>query len=338
MREWLTVIIGLLILAVVLDGVRRMRQARRNNLRMSRRVSSSADVDLDSYSELPNGGARVVKTREPEVARRRHEEIRQSKETSPRIPQQVALNLDEHVPTLMEVEQQEAAASQKASEHKSSAAKEKPVRPARERVEPTFNVDELDEDHPDVVLGLVPARDNEYHSASFDDYVDENISEEIPEENAEHASGNSDDFREPEEVLVINVMAARGQRLPGDLLLDTVLEQGMRFGEMNIFHHHEKAKGAHLYSMANMVVPGTFDLESMREFSTPGVSLFLTLPSEADSSKAFETMLTTAQAIAANLGGELKDENRSVMTAQTIEHYRSRIREFERKQLSKAPL
>ena len=42
-------------------------------------------------------------------------------------------------------------------------------------------------------------------------------------------------------------------------------------------------------------------------------------------------MLETAQTVVRNLGGELKDERRSVMTAQTIEHCRQRIREYERK-------
>ena len=32
-----------------------------------------------------------------------------------------------------------------------------------------------------------------------------------------------------------------------------------------------------------------------------------------------------------NLGGELKDENHSVMTAQTIEFARQRVQEFERR-------
>lgn len=45
-------------------------------------------------------------------------------------------------------------------------------------------------------------------------------------------------------------------------------------------------------------------------------------------------MLETAQCVVRNLGGELKDERRSVMTPQTIEHCRQRIREFERKQRS----
>ena len=38
--------------------------------------------------------------------------------------------------------------------------------------------------------------------------------------------------------------------------------------------------------------------------------------------------------LAHELGGELKDDQRSVMTAQTIEHYRQRIVEFERRQLT----
>lgn len=34
------------------------------------------------------------------------------------------------------------------------------------------------------------------------------------------------------------------------------------------------------------------------------------------------------------LNGELKDDQRSVLTAQTIEHYRQRIVEFERRQMT----
>ncbi|KZY94305.1 hypothetical protein A3743_24600 [Oleiphilus sp. HI0072] len=64
----------------------------------------------------------------------------------------------------------------------------------------------------------------------------------------------------------------------------------------------------------------------------------MTLPGPKDYSKAFEFMLETAQCFARNLQGELKDENLSVMTPQTIEHCRSKIKEFERRQLSKVKL
>ena len=44
-----------------------------------------------------------------------------------------------------------------------------------------------------------------------------------------------------------------------------------------------------------------------------------------------EQIDAAARKLAHELNGELKDDQRSVMTAQTIEHYRQRIVEFERK-------
>ena len=49
--------------------------------------------------------------------------------------------------------------------------------------------------------------------------------------------------------------------------------------------------------------------------------------------QSFELMVDAARTIAETLGGELKDEQRSVMTRQTIEHCRERIRDFERRRL-----
>jgi FtsZ-interacting cell division protein ZipA len=48
---------------------------------------------------------------------------------------------------------------------------------------------------------------------------------------------------------------------------------------------------------------------------------------------AFEQMLATAKHVQSVLDAELKDDNRSVMTAQTVEHYRQRIRDFDLQQL-----
>lgn len=140
---------------------------------------------------------------------------------------------------------------------------------------------------------------------------------------------------EPEEVLIINIMAQRGGNFPGGELLDALLKAGLRFGDMNIFHRYSdiKGDGELLFSMANMVKPGYFDLEAMDDFETPGVSLFMTLPLKADSMKSFDLMVDTARDISDALGGELKDEQRSVMTRQTIDHCRERIRDFERRRL-----
>lgn len=149
--------------------------------------------------------------------------------------------------------------------------------------------------------------------------------------------GSSTETRqqEPEEVLIINIMAPGENLFSGAVLLDTLLQCGMRFGDMNIFHRYSdiKGEGALLFSMVNMVKPGTFDLDTMDEFETPGISLFMTLPLNADSMQSFELMVETAQRLAKDLDGELKDDQRSVMTKQTIEHCRQRILDFERRRL-----
>lgn len=140
---------------------------------------------------------------------------------------------------------------------------------------------------------------------------------------------------QPSEVLVVNVMARGGHSFAGDDLLQVLITAGLKFGEMNIFHHHldSNTKDAVLYSVANVLNPGTFDLNNMSDFSTLGVSFFLALPTSINNLDAFETMLSVAQQIKGGLDGELRDDERNLMTAQTIEHYRQRVRDFELRQL-----
>lgn len=143
---------------------------------------------------------------------------------------------------------------------------------------------------------------------------------------------------EPSEVLVLNVMAKEGYVFAGDDLMHTLITAGLKFGDMNIFHQRlaNQAKGPVIFSVANVLNPGTFDLNTMDSFTTVGISLFLALPSPINNLDAFEKMLATAQQLCATLGGDLRDDTRNLMTAQTIEHYRQRVRDFELRQLKAA--
>ncbi|MGB1747825.1 MAG: cell division protein ZipA, partial [Pseudohongiellaceae bacterium] len=143
---------------------------------------------------------------------------------------------------------------------------------------------------------------------------------------------------QPAEVLVCNVMAREGSELHGDDLLEALITSGLKFGEMNIFHKRFRGttNGPVIFSVANILNPGTFDLNAMAEFRTIGVSLFLALPSPINNLEAFEQMLDVAIHLKESFDGELKDDHRNVMTAQTIEHYRQRIRDFELRQLRAA--
>ncbi|WP_397378652.1 cell division protein ZipA [Pseudomonas sp.] len=139
-----------------------------------------------------------------------------------------------------------------------------------------------------------------------------------------------------EDVLVINVIARDEEGFKGPALLQNILESGLRFGEMDIFHRHESmaGNGEVLFSMANALKPGTFDLDDIEGFSTRAVSFFLGMPGPRHPKQAFDVMVAAARKLAHELNGELKDDQRSVLTAQTIEHYRQRIVEYERKQLT----
>lgn len=157
--------------------------------------------------------------------------------------------------------------------------------------------------------------------------------EEMETLDAEPQRRGSIDF---DDVIVINVMAKPKDDISGNDLLRALLSVGLRFGDMNIFHRHEQltGKGAVLFSAVNVVEPGTFDLNHMEDFKTPGICMFLRLPGPKRSLHAFEQLVESARKIANMLGAELKDENHSVLTQQTIEHYRQRVLDFERKMLS----
>ncbi|MFS2161508.1 cell division protein ZipA [Pseudomonas sp. Pseusp122] len=164
-------------------------------------------------------------------------------------------------------------------------------------------------------------------SARDDDFPDDKPSQRITEDK---------DLAPVEEVLVISVISRDESGFKGPALLQNILESGLRFGEMDIFHRHESmaGNGEVLFSMANAVKPGIFDLDDIDHFSTRAVSFFLGLPGPRHPKQAFDVMVAAARKLAHELNGELKDDQRSVMTAQTIEHYRQRIVEFERRALT----
>ncbi|WP_150305930.1 cell division protein ZipA [Pseudomonas saliphila] len=139
-----------------------------------------------------------------------------------------------------------------------------------------------------------------------------------------------------EEVFVINVVARDELGFPGSALLQNILESGLRHGEMNIFHRHESMSGNGdvLFSMANALKPGVFDLDEMDSTYVRAVSFFMGLPGPRHPKQALDLMIAAARKLSHELGGDLKDEQRSVLTAQTIEHYRQRIAEYERKRFS----
>lgn len=136
------------------------------------------------------------------------------------------------------------------------------------------------------------------------------------------------------ELIVIHVESKDRGGFSGKDLLALFEACGLVHGEYKIFHRHEEADTSSpvQFSVSNSFEPGYFDLQNLEQLATPGVSFFLSLPGPSNNMMAFDYMVETARCVVRNLHGELKDENHSAVTAQTLEHCRQRIREFERKQ------
>ncbi|HLA75113.1 MAG TPA: cell division protein ZipA [Gammaproteobacteria bacterium] len=136
------------------------------------------------------------------------------------------------------------------------------------------------------------------------------------------------------QLIVVNVVARQGERFPGTAIRQALQEADMVYGDMQIFHRMQPGtRRQSVFSMANMLEPGYFDIDQMDDFSTTGLTFFMQLPTPVDSVTAYEDLLNTAQQLATVLDGELYDERRSVLTQQAIEHTREQLREFNYKQL-----
>jgi cell division protein ZipA len=135
--------------------------------------------------------------------------------------------------------------------------------------------------------------------------------------------------------VAITVMAREGQRFSGADLRRLLQSLHLEHGEMGIFHRRERGKSRRLpplFSVANVVKPGTFEPDAMAEMTTPGVAMFMQLPGPDDPGAAFEEMIRAARKLAQGLNGVVCDETRSTLTGQVINHMRERISEFNRKQ------
>ena len=359
-RDWLAIIVIIFIVLILLDGFRRKWQERKTRIRvkLDKNIPPPADGDDDNdvivRSELPGGGARTKPRVSEEVPvlmdtvdidsdeiegystteedwedwedwedREDREEWEDGDEEQAREDisgayddddTQYPEDVDEEEDSEEDIEPAEVTARPAKETGRTGALKHQ----REDRIEPTFG-------DADLTFGR-------------DDQGELNLDHhDLFEQEETGNGGDPADQVPPEQVLIINVMAKSGATIEGGRLLPVLMKCGMRLGDMSIFHRHADStgKGPVMFSMANMLKPGTFDISAMETFTTPGVCFFMQLPNKLGNMQCFEQMLKTAQAVKDELDAILKDENRSVFTRQTLEHSRQRIRDFELEMLAR---
>lgn len=352
LREWLIIIGALLIIGVVVDGLRRMRRARRDSLEIQRGMGSDGigqtPIDDGYNSELPNGGARPVggvqSEPEPEPER---EPVAESDPEPVRAPEPEPETETAPEPEpVVEPDTADAEAALSASDDDGIVGPTRVQGESNVRARATEAGDVAGEAASRLGAGARDFWQKLRDGASKEDSGDDgNAPDEAPPQQTE-AGAVGDVTETPptaganrpeaEEVIVIHAHCRDDERYSGTTIRQILEGCGMEYGDLEIYHRHEEAdtRTPVQFSVASAVSPGTLTPGEMDSMATPGLSFFMSLPGPSEPVQAFDFMLETANTVVRNLGGELRDEHRSVMTSQTIEHCRQRIREFERKRRS----
>lgn len=322
-RDWMVIIGAGLILAVLVDAARRVYRERRKEVRLNARITrcdepGDDDDEFNLLSELPNGGARIV-TRD---------DLMPGSETADDSAEQAdPAEAASDVVTRADESLDETASSGSGNPDALGVEDDYPV----SSFSAIDDDDLFDHTAASEMSAREPTTKTNTSTADVAETLDwlEQLNAPEPEEAPEARLPRG---VEPH-VFVLNVVARQESGFAGSDVLQILLACDLRFGDMDFFHRHEQSagRGPIQFSVANMLKPGVFDIDTMDTLYTRGLMFFVTLPGPEDMLKAFDYMYETAKTVAKNLDGDVLDETRSAVTRQSLEHTRQQIRELERR-------
>jgi len=335
-RDWMIIIGGMMIAGVLIDAVRRYWRERRAELKLNARIERASPGEQQPFNlltELPNGGARIIRRGDlGEGLEPDQWESLDEAEQVDRPDDSLGGNVPDPIDVAVAAEDKERLQDVTPSAEASAAEETTdqteplavpgdvaaPVEGSRRRtVKPVAASDGAGSNRESSDSGTV-------------DWLEsiETHEPDLPEQGRLPRGANT-------HVFILYVVARREEAFAGATILETLLANDLRFGDMDFFHRHERTsgRGAIEFSVANMMKPGVFDIDNMEPLQTRGLMFFVTLPGPADMLKAFDYMYETAKLVAKSLDGDIQDETRSVVTRQSLEHMRQQIRELERRLL-----
>ncbi|KAE9537154.1 cell division protein ZipA [Ursidibacter arcticus] len=124
------------------------------------------------------------------------------------------------------------------------------------------------------------------------------------------------------QIITLYVVAAEGQQFRGDVIAQQLDALGFQYGEYQIFHRHlDNSASPVLFSVANMMQPGVFDLAKMDQFSTVGLVFFMHLPSAGNDLVNLRLMIRTVESFAQSVNGFVLNEEREIFDDRSREQY-----------------
>ncbi len=137
-----------------------------------------------------------------------------------------------------------------------------------------------------------------------------------------------DRFCEANDVLAsVNVLSNNPAGFSGRAIGQAAAQLGMQFGAMNIFHlKNDNPLGCrHLFSLANLYDPGSFELDTLTSLKTRGLTLFMNVPCAYQPAAVFERMIETARGLCDLLDGRLVDQDSKPLSDAGLKVIRTQI-------------
>jgi len=150
-----------------------------------------------------------------------------------------------------------------------------------------------------------------------------NYSENISQENTQQSDATEKNVLN--DIIVLYILPKPDQILVGSQINSAAQAMGLSFGEMNVFHFMDENRS--VFSLANMLEPGSFDADTIHDLKTTGLTVFMQLHA-GDPLDDLTEMLQRSYQLAGLLDARLCNHKREPLTEQDAENYRMQVSDF----------
>ncbi len=148
----------------------------------------------------------------------------------------------------------------------------------------------------------------------------------IPEENKTTKVYKSSTNKEPE-IYVLLVMTT-AQEFAMTEVNQALLGVGLSYSDQGIFVKKDNMGNAFI-KVANMLEPGTFPVEDLQNYATPGVAMILELPTTVRAPAAMHDLIIMARKVSQRLRGRLYNVERQLIKESDLQSMRDAALDYE---------
>jgi len=194
--------------------------------------------------------------------------------------------------------------------------------------------------HPDDDADNLSSSSGKHHVLVVDDpgmtgEIDENSASSdyikpsfgIPEEEAVNKPVSATN-KAPEVYVLMVMSTSPGQEFEMTDVNQALLGVGLTYSEQAIFVKKDNM-GNDFIKVANMLEPGTFPVERLSEYATPGVALILELPTTVRAPAAMHDMIMMARKVSQRLKGRLYNVERQLIKESDLQSMRDAALDYE---------